>query len=69
MHTVVARLAGVSAVTVLRAFKSDAPISKKTRDHVMEIVKRVGYVHDASARVFATRRSRFVAVLAPSLNN
>ena len=68
MHTV-ARLAGVSAMTVSRAFKSDAAISKKTRDHVMEIVKRLAYVPDASARVFATRRSGFVAVLVPSLNN
>ena len=65
----VARMAGVSAMTVSRALKSDASISEETRDRVLEIVKRVGYVPDATARVFATRRSGFVAALVPSLNN
>ena len=35
----------------------------------MEVVKRLGYVPDATARMFATRRSGFVAALVPSLNN
>jgi LacI family gluconate utilization system Gnt-I transcriptional repressor len=68
MHTV-ALMAGVSAMTVSRALKSDAAVSKETRDRVLEIVRQVGYVPDASARVFATRRSGFVAALVPSLNN
>ena len=68
MHTV-AQMAGVSAMTVSRALKSDAAVSKETRDRVLEIVRQVGYVPDASARVFATRRSGFVAALVPSLNN
>jgi LacI family gluconate utilization system Gnt-I transcriptional repressor len=65
----VARMAGVSAMTVSRALKSDASISEETRDRVLEIIRRVGYVPDATARVFATRRSGFVAALVPSLNN
>jgi LacI family transcriptional regulator, gluconate utilization system Gnt-I transcriptional repressor len=65
----VARLAGVSAMTVSRALKSDASVSKETRERVLEIVKRLDYVPDATARVFATRRSGFVAALVPSLNN
>ncbi|HXZ17619.1 MAG TPA: LacI family DNA-binding transcriptional regulator [Roseiarcus sp.] len=65
----VARMAGVSAMTVSRALKSDASISEETRDRVLDIVRRVGYVPDATARVFATRRSGFVAALVPSLNN
>ena len=36
---------------------------------ILEIVKQTGYVPDATARVFATRRSGFVAALVPSLNN
>ena len=68
MHTV-ARMAGVSAMTVSRALKSDAAVAKETRDRVLEIVRQVGYVPDASARVFATRRSGFAAALVPSLNN
>ncbi len=65
----VARMAGVSAMTVSRALKSDASVSQETRDRVLDIVGRVGYVPDATARVFATRRSGFVAALVPSLNN
>lgn len=65
----VARMAGVSAMTVSRALKHDASVSEETRGRVLEIIKRIGYVPDASARVFATRRSGFVAALVPSLNN
>jgi LacI family gluconate utilization system Gnt-I transcriptional repressor len=35
---------------------------------VREAVRETGYVPDASARVFALRRSGFVAALVPSLN-
>ncbi len=65
----VARMAGVSAMTVSRALKSDASVSQETRERVLEIVRQVGYVPDATARVFATRRSGFIAALVPSLNN
>ncbi len=56
-------------MTVSRALKGDAAVSKQTRDRILEIVKETGYVPDAMARVFATRRSGFVAALVPSLNN
>ena len=65
----VARIAGVSAMTVSRALKRDASISPETRDRVLEVVRQVGYVPDATARMFATRRSGFVAALVPSLNS
>jgi LacI family transcriptional regulator, gluconate utilization system Gnt-I transcriptional repressor len=65
----IAELAGVSAMTVSRALKSDATVSPATRDRVLEIVRQTGYVRDATARVFATGRSGFVAVLVPSINN
>src|SRR5271166_3120972 len=65
----VAQMAGVSAMTVSRALKSDAAVSTETRNRILEIVKQTGYVPDATARVFATRRSGFVAALVPSLNN
>jgi LacI family gluconate utilization system Gnt-I transcriptional repressor len=65
----VARLAGVSAMTVSRALKRDASISQETRERVLEVVRQVGYVPDATARLFAARRSGFVAALVPSLNS
>ena len=57
----VARRAGVSAMTVSRALKSDATVSKATRDRVLEVVRQTGYVPDATARMFASGRSGFVA--------
>jgi LacI family transcriptional regulator, gluconate utilization system Gnt-I transcriptional repressor len=65
----IAKLAGVSAMTVSRALKSDASILPETRSRVLEIVSRIGYVPDATARMFASRRSGFIAALVPSLNN
>src|SRR5579883_1757257 len=65
----IAELAGVSAMTVSRALKSDASISPETRARILDIVSRIGYVPDATARMFASRRSGFVAALVPSLNN
>ncbi|HLJ69723.1 MAG TPA: LacI family DNA-binding transcriptional regulator [Roseiarcus sp.] len=65
----IAELAGVSAMTVSRALKSDASILPETRNRVLDIVSRIGYVPDATARIFASRRSGFIAALVPSLNN
>ena len=65
----VAELAGVSAMTVSRALKSDSSVSEATRERVLDVVRRTGYVPDDTARVFASGRSGFVAVLVPSVNN
>ncbi len=65
----IAELAGVSAMTVSRALKGDAAVSPTTRHRVLEAVRQTGYVPDATARIFASGRSGFVAVLVPSLNN
>ena len=65
----IAELAGVSAMTVSRALKAEALVSRETRERVLAVVRRIGYLPDATARVFATRRSGFVAVLMPALNH
>lgn len=65
----VARLAGVSAMTVSRALRGEHLVSPDTRERVLEVVRRTGYVPDVTARVFASRRSGFVAALVPALNN
>jgi LacI family gluconate utilization system Gnt-I transcriptional repressor len=65
----VARLAGVSAMTVSRALKSDASISQATRARILEVIERVGYIPDQTSIMLASRRSGFVVALIPSLNN
>lgn len=65
----VAKAAGVSRMTVSRALKKDSPISKDTRDRILKIVRDMNYVPDQMAGSLTTKRSGFVAVLVPSLNN
>jgi len=65
----VARAAGVSRMTVSRALKQDSPVSKHTREHILRVVREMNYVPDLMAGSLATKRSGFVAVLVPSLNN
>jgi LacI family gluconate utilization system Gnt-I transcriptional repressor len=65
----IAELVGVSAMTVSRSLKNDSAVSQKTRDRVLEVVRKTGYVPDVTARVFASGRSGFVATLVPSINN
>jgi len=65
----VARAAGVSRMTVSRALKKNSPVSEETREHILRIVREMNYVPDQMAGSLATKRSGFVAVLVPSLNN
>ena len=65
----VARVAGVSRMTVSRALKKNSPVSKETREHILQIVRDMNYVPDQMAGSLTTKRSGFVAVLVPSLNN
>lgn len=65
----VARAAGVSRMTVSRALKKNSPVSKETREHILKIVRDMNYVPDQMAGSLTTKRSGFVAVLVPSLNN
>ncbi|MEM8731685.1 MAG: LacI family DNA-binding transcriptional regulator [Pseudomonadota bacterium] len=65
----VARAAGVSRMTVSRALKKDSPVSQDTRDRILKVVREMNYVPDQMAGSLTTKRSGFVAVLVPSLNN
>jgi len=65
----VARVAGVSRMTVSRALKKDSPVSKETRDRILRVVRDMNYVPDQVAGSLTTRKTGFVAVLVPSLNN
>jgi LacI family transcriptional regulator, gluconate utilization system Gnt-I transcriptional repressor len=65
----VARVAGVSAMTVSRALREGAPVAADTRAKIMKAVDALGYVLDQSAGAFSTGRTGFIAVLVPSLDN
>lgn len=65
----VARVAGVSRMTVSRALRENSPVSKETRERILKVVRDMNYVPDQLAGGLTTKRSGFVAVLVPSLNN
>ncbi|MEX0368159.1 MAG: LacI family DNA-binding transcriptional regulator [Ruegeria sp.] len=65
----VARAAGVSRMTVSRALRKDSPVSEDTRKRILSVVREMNYVPDQMAGSLTTKRSGFVAVLVPSLNN
>jgi LacI family gluconate utilization system Gnt-I transcriptional repressor len=65
----VAKVAGVSLMTVSRAFRQDASVGEKTRARILQIADELGYVLDTTASNLRTQRSGFVAVIVPSINN
>lgn len=65
----VAAAAGVSPMTVSRAFRSDASVGKETRERILKIAEDLGYVFDSRASNFRSLRSGFVALTVPTLNN
>ena len=64
----VARLAGVSSMTVSRALRPDGAVSEETRRRIEQVAAELGYIHDSTASGFASGRSGFVAMTIPSIN-
>lgn len=67
--TDVARKAGVSPMTVSRAFKADSSISGATREAILKAADELGYVFDSTASSLRSQKTDFVAVTIPSINN
>jgi LacI family transcriptional regulator, gluconate utilization system Gnt-I transcriptional repressor len=67
--TDVALAAGVSVMTVSRALKPATHVAPATRALVLKVVKELGYVPDLLAGGLSSKRSGFVSLLVPSLNN
>lgn len=65
----VAQKAGVSVMTVSRAFKQHASVGEETRKRILKIAEDLGYVFDSNAATFRSQRTGFVAVAIPSINN
>ncbi|MFC5502879.1 LacI family DNA-binding transcriptional regulator [Lysinimonas soli] len=66
MHDV-ARLAGVSHVTVSRVLNDYPSIRPGTRERVLAAIRELGYRRNLAARTLVTSRSRAIGVLAPAV--
>ncbi len=65
----VARIAGVSSMTVSRVLAQPKLVADTTRARVVDAIERLGYVPDLTASSLSSRKSGFIATILPSLNN
>jgi LacI family transcriptional regulator len=63
----VAKEAGVSSQTVSRVINNRQEITPETRQHVQEVIKRLGYQPNAIARSLSLRRSHTLGVVTSGL--
>lgn len=65
----VGRMAGVSQVTVSRALSDPSKVSPATLSRIRAAIEATGFVRNAVAGTLASRRSRLVSALVPSITN
>ncbi|MEM9605206.1 MAG: LacI family DNA-binding transcriptional regulator [Pseudomonadota bacterium] len=65
----IARQAGVSTATVSRVLNGSARVSVDTRNRVLQAVSEHNYRPNAAAKALATRRTRTVAAVIPTLEH
>ena len=67
--TTIARIAGVTQATVSRAFNHPDKLSAQTLNKIMEAVRVTGYVPNLLAGALASKKSRMMAAIVPSITN
>jgi LacI family gluconate utilization system Gnt-I transcriptional repressor len=65
----VARITGLSAITVSRALNNPQMVRPETIARVREAVEMTGYIPNMQAGSLSSRRSRLVATVVPQLTN
>ena len=65
----VAKIAGVSPITVSRVVNRPEIVHADTVAHVQRVIARTGYVPNLLAGGLASRRSRLVAAIVPTITN
>lgn len=63
----VARVAGVSPITVSRALNRPEVVSESARNKVLEAVRQTGYVPNMLAGGLASNKSRLIAIFVPTI--
>lgn len=65
----VASEAGVSSATVSRYLNNPALVSQRSKQKIAEAIATLNYVPHAAARALASRRSRMIGAVLPSLDS
>jgi len=61
----IARLSGVSRSTVSRVINNQEYVSPKTREKVLEVIRKHGYQPNLAARALVSQRSKVIGILIP----
>jgi LacI family transcriptional regulator len=64
----VAKEAGVSVATVSRVMNQSSLVAERTRQQVLDVASRLGYVPHSGARSLITNRTNTIGVLLPDLH-
>ncbi|HYD71181.1 LacI family DNA-binding transcriptional regulator [Azospirillum sp.] len=65
----VAKLAGVAPITVSRVLNRPELVTQETLEHVRSVIARTGYVPNLLAGGLASKRSRLVAAIVPTIGD
>jgi LacI family transcriptional regulator len=65
----VAQTAGVAPVTVSRYLNDPDLVSERSKQKIAEAIKQLNYVPHAAARTLASKRSRMIGSIIPSLDS
>ncbi|MEZ4731326.1 MAG: LacI family DNA-binding transcriptional regulator [Caldilineaceae bacterium] len=65
----VAEKAEVSIATVSRSLNDSGSVSKKTKDKVLAAAQELGYRHNSIASSLRSKRSSFIGLLVPDVDN
>lgn len=65
----IAQAAGVSRATASRALVSPELVHAETRDRILAAMRQLGYVPHGAARALASKRSRTIGAVVPTLDN
>lgn len=65
----VARLAGVSSMTVTRVVSGKGYVSEETRRRVQKVIDETGYIPNRIASGLVSRKSNRIAIIVPELSN
>ena len=65
----VAQHSGVSTATVSRVINNPEKVAARNRDAVNASIEKLGYIPDGAARALASRHSRIIGAVVPTLDN
>lgn len=65
----VARMAGVSPITVSRALRNPGIVAEETRLRIAQAVKKIGYVRNLNAGALASRKTTTIGIIVPTIQD